>query len=73
MSSGTGIEQAKPINSLLEKWEISEIVGIVKSMVFDTTESNTGLRNGKCALLEKKLNRELLWFACRHHVLWTKH
>lgn len=34
----------------------------------DTTASNTGRFNGACALLEQKLERELLLFACRHHV-----
>lgn len=37
-------------------------------MSFDTTSSNTGLNSGACALIEKKIGRELLWLACRHHV-----
>lgn len=37
-------------------------------MCYDTTSSNTGRFNGACALLEQTLDRELLLFACRHHV-----
>ena len=38
-------------------------------MSFDTTSGNTGHLNGACTLLEKKMGRELLWLACRHHVM----
>ena len=37
-------------------------------MVFDTTNSNTGVNNGACVLLQKILQRNVLWLACRHHV-----
>lgn len=37
-------------------------------MCCDTTASNTGRFSGACALLEQTLERELLLFACRHHV-----
>ncbi len=36
-------------------------------MRFDTTASNTGHMNG-ASLLERELERALLWIACRHHV-----
>ena len=38
-------------------------------MSFDTTSVNTGRFNGACVLLENRIGRELLWLACRHHVL----
>lgn len=41
---------------------------MVQIMCFDTTASNTGRFNGACALLEQKLERDLLLFACRHYV-----
>lgn len=41
----------------------------VTGVSFDTTASNTGLSNGSSVLLEQKLQKELLRFACRHHVL----
>ncbi|CAH0560415.1 unnamed protein product [Brassicogethes aeneus] len=28
-----------------------------------------GLRNGACVMLEHKVGKELLWLACRHHIL----
>ena len=40
-------------------------------MSFDTTAVNTGRLNGACVFLEQKMGKELLWFACRHHVLKT--
>jgi len=42
----------------------SEIIG----RSFDTTASNKGSTSGACILLEQKLQRNLLHFACRHHV-----
>lgn len=63
--SGTGQSQAKAIFELLTLWEVSEnIVGIS----FDTTPSNTGHASGACVMLESLLNRNLLHFACRHHI-----
>ena len=38
-------------------------------MCFDTTSVNTGLKNGACVMLEHKVGEELLWLACRHHIL----
>ena len=39
------------------------------SMGFDTTSSNTGVHKGACTLLQQMLNRNLLWMACRYHIL----
>ena len=41
----------------------------VKCMCFDTTVVNSGPRNGACILLEQKLDKDMLWCACRHHIL----
>mgnify|MGYP006352973215 FL=1 len=41
----------------------------VKCMCFDTTVVNSGPRNGACILLEQKLDKDILWCACRHHIL----
>lgn len=37
-------------------------------MVFDTTSANTGIDNGAATLLQDKLGRKILFFACRHHI-----
>ena len=43
--------------------------------VFDTTSSNTGVREGAMVYLERILDKKLLWLACRHHIaeLHIKH
>jgi hypothetical protein len=66
LENGTGESQAQAVYELIEKdWNLSDQV---KSMAFDTTASNTGKTNGACVLLEKKLNKNLLGLACRHHI-----
>ena len=40
-----------------------------KGLVFDTTASNTGLHNGACVRIEEALGTEMVWIACRHHVM----
>lgn len=50
---------------LVELWENrDDVIG----MSFDTTASNTGNQSGVCKLLEVKIGRNLLYFACRLHV-----
>jgi hypothetical protein len=64
--SGSGEAQASVVFEQLQKWNLSKnTVG----MSFDTTSSNTGKYNGACNLLEKKLKKNLLYLACRHHIL----
>lgn len=57
---------ATAILSTLQDWDLD---GRVKGMCFDTTAVNTGIRNGVCVRVEKALDRQLLYFACRHHIL----
>ena len=65
ISSGTGLAQAKATFQLLTIWNVENYnVG----MCFDTTASNTGSKNGACILLEKLMEKNLLYFACRHHM-----
>ena len=37
-------------------------------MVFDTTSATTGNKTAGCVAAQELLKRELLWFACRHHI-----
>ena len=38
-------------------------------MVFDTTATNSGNKNGACTIFEREFaKKKLLWLACRHHV-----
>lgn len=65
LDSSSGKDQAKAVSNALHDWNLNEKVQI---MCCDTTASNTGRLNGACVLLEQTLERELLLFACRHHV-----
>ena len=66
MSGGTGEEQSSAVMRALEEWNVEHrVVG----MCFDTTSSNTGCHVGTCTKLEQKLGKDLLHFACRHHIM----
>lgn len=66
LESGTGAAQADAVVNALQEWDITDRVA---AMSFDTTSSNTGHISGTCTLIQQKLGRELLFLACRHHVL----
>jgi hypothetical protein len=38
-------------------------------LCFDTTASNTGRHAGACTLIEQGLDKNLLYLACRHHIM----
>ena len=63
---GSGQSQANTVVLALEEWGLA--VKVV-SMSFDTTASNTGRKNEACILTEAKLEKHLLYFACRQHIL----
>ena len=69
--SGTGEAQAAAVHPLLEDWGLKHLV---RALCFDTTATNTGQINGVCALRESKLERSLLYFACRHLLMfrWSR-
>ena len=50
---------------LLRSWNCTTNVA---AMVFDTTASNTGHLTAGCICIQRKLDRALLWCACRKHV-----
>ena len=64
--SGTGEASAAAVYEAVVAWNICDQV---KCMCFDTTVVNSGPRNGACILLEQKLDKDMLWCACRHHIL----
>lgn len=65
LASDTGKEISSAVYNLLLDWDL---IVKVQAFVFDTTSSNSGRLNGACVLLEQLLNRDILFFACRHHV-----
>ena len=38
-------------------------------MYFNTTSSNTGRYSGACIIIEREIKKNLLYLACRHHIL----
>ncbi|KAG7165343.1 hypothetical protein Hamer_G007156 [Homarus americanus] len=62
----TGEAQAEACLEAIKSWNVEKLV---KGLVFDTTASNTGLHRGACVRIEDELEQELVWIACRHHVL----
>lgn len=65
LSSGTGENQATAVYQELENWGLIENV---QALCCDTTASNTGRLKGACILLEQKLERDILYLPCRHHI-----
>lgn len=65
-ANSSGEEQAIAVYECLHEWGL---LNTVKAMCFDTTASNTGRLKGACVILEQMLERELLYLACRHHIL----
>jgi hypothetical protein len=65
ISSGTGYEISSAVFGTLHMWSLLEQV---QEFVFDTIASNTGRLNGTCTLLEKSLDREILFLGCQHHI-----
>ena len=62
---GTGKSQMEKTVQFLDDWCVREDV---VAMVSDTCAANTGRLCGACSLLERCLNKHVLWLACRHHV-----
>ena len=65
LANSSGKEQVQAVFNTINEWNLEIKVQI---LCCDTTSSNTGRINGACLLLEQKLDRKLLLFACRHHV-----
>ena len=63
---GTGKLVSEAAEKILQDWHLTEQIC---AMSFDTTAANTGHINGACVILEDKLNKKLLYLACRHHIL----
>lgn len=66
LPSGSGKATAAAVYEAALAWGVCDQI---KAMSFDTTAVNTGRINGACVLVEQKMGKELLWLACRHHIL----
>ena len=66
ISDGTGTTQASTTHGLIKQWKVENAV---VGLVYDTTASNAGWKNGACVILEALLGRKVFYFACRHHIM----
>ncbi|GBM56885.1 hypothetical protein AVEN_227383-1 [Araneus ventricosus] len=66
LASGTGEKQAIAVYATLQDWGLADKVS---AMCIDTTSVNTGQINGTCVLMEQKMNKKLIYLACRHHIM----
>ena len=68
----TGSETADVVHQalLIGNCKITDrkLLDEVKGLCFDTTASNTVLKNGACVLFKQKLEKDLLLFICRHQI-----
>ena len=62
------LDGPKIADAAIEQLKLWDITSNVRAMVFDTTASNTGAITAACISVQQRLDRELLWLACRHHV-----
>ena len=66
IQNATGIAQAQATHDMIKNWNIKNAI---TALVFDTTSSNSGWKNGAAKLLEQCLGKKVLYHACRHHIL----
>ena len=65
LPNATGEAISHAVVTMLQEWKIQDQV---KAMSFDTTAANTGRKSGACGAIETRLDKNLLYLACRHHV-----
>ena len=64
--NSTGRAEAEMVKDYLDSWGVADKI---IACGFDTTSSNTGVNNGSCTILQNLLYQQLLWLACRHHIM----
>ena len=50
----------------LDEWDVHQQI---RGLVYNTTASSTGLKNGACTFIEHSLDHEMAWVDCRHHAM----
>jgi len=65
LPNGTGEAVSHAAVTMLHEWKIQDQV---KAMTFDTTAANNGRKSGACGAIETRLDKNLLYLACRHHI-----
>lgn len=64
LKSGTGEAMAKAVFKALQRYGLEKYV---IAFTYDTTRSNSGIRNGASILLNSKFSQNRLFFECRRH------
>jgi hypothetical protein len=62
VAQSTGELIANATMAAISDWKLQNDIVCIS---FDTTASNTGRLNDACVILERKLEKNLLWLACR--------
>ena len=65
-ATSTGEAQFEAAKELVKLWDLRKSI---RGFVFDTTASNTGVKQGACKRMEEWLGRPVFWLGCRHHVM----
>lgn len=63
--NGTGVVIADTVYEHVTEWKLLKSIVAVCT---DTTASNTDTSNGSVVLFQQLANRNMIYFACRHHV-----
>lgn len=66
LEDGKGITQANAIYKALKDWGLCDAV---QALCCDTTNANLGPKSGAAVILESLLEKDLLYFPCRHHIM----
>lgn len=62
---GSGIVISDTVHEHIVEWNLLDAIIAVCT---DTTSSNTGIHHGSVVLFQQLMKRNMLYFACRHHV-----
>ena len=65
--SGTSVDVSDAVMKCVN-YSGWDIYNFIIGLCYDTTSVNTGCKNGAAILLERKFNKDLLQFPCRHHI-----
>ena len=67
LPTSTGEMMGNAVVQALREW--TGVTEWLAGLCFDTTSSNTGIHTGAITVIQRMLDRHLLFLACRHHIL----
>ena len=66
LRSGTEVVMGTKVVEILNEWQA--VPEWVSGLCFDTTNVNSGVHTGAITVIQKSVNKHLLFLACRHHM-----